>query len=145
MCYMTLLSTTSNEDLSQQNDNLVRFSRDLPGLAEESHLAHPHRWFIGSRDGCSCGFRHLYVDSVDLGFAEPQEWYPEEPEDIEATRRLAATIRRLVDGGAQVDCVDAWDHGSDANGLSGTIHVDLAAVPDQALRFFENHRFVFER
>jgi hypothetical protein len=145
MCYMTLLSTDSPEDLGRGNNDLVRFSRELPGLPEEADLEHAHRWLIGSRHGCSCGFRHLYVGSVDLGFGEPQDWYPEEPEDLEATLQVIATIRQLVSGGARVDCIDAWAHGEATARLSGTVHVDLATLGDRSFRLFENHRFVFER
>jgi hypothetical protein len=141
---MTVLSTNSPADLALRNGPLVRFSRDMPGLPEERYLEHEHKWFIGSRYGCSCGFRHLAVGSVELGFGEPEDWYPEEAEDIQATLRVIAAIRQLVDAGAQVDCVDAWAHGQvEAAELAGSLGVDLAVVGDAAFRFFENHRFVF--
>jgi hypothetical protein len=144
MCYMTVLSTDSPEDLGPSSTPLVRFSREMPRLPEESHLAHAHRWFVASRHGCSCGFRHLYVDSVTLGFGEPQDWFPEEAADVEATREVSALIQRLLDGGARVDCVDAWAHGRPTAELAGTVHVHLGTVGDRGFRFFENHRFVFE-
>lgn len=144
MCYLTLLSTDSPEDLGERSNDLIRFSREMPGVPEESHLGHANRWLVASRHGCSCGFRHLPVESAALGFGEPQDWYPEEAEDVEATRHVIATIRRLVIGGARVDCVDAWAHGKAAAELVGTVSVDLATVEDRAFRFFENHRFVFD-
>jgi hypothetical protein len=91
MCYMLLLSTESPEDLSSHDDALVFLSRNLPPLAEVGLLAHPYKWFVGSRHGCSCGFRHLYIDSVTLGFAEPEDWYSEEVEDIQATLQFVQT------------------------------------------------------
>ena len=78
--------------------------------------------------------RHLCVSSVELGFGEPEEWFPEEASDIEATKQVAATIRALVTEGAKVDCVDAWAHElMDAAPLGG----DIVSVqrPD---RFFLN-------
>jgi hypothetical protein len=141
---MLLVSTDSTVDLSIHNDSLIAFSRELPGCPEEQLLEHPHRWFVGSREGCSCGFRHLYVASVDLGFGEPVDWYPEEGEDIEATIRFIRIVRELVAEGVSVDCIDAWPHGEEAATLSGTIHVDLPTTSDRAFRFYENHRFVFE-
>lgn len=140
---MLLLSTDAAEDLSLRNDDLVSFSNRLPALAEQKLLSHPRQWFVGSRDGCSCGFRHLYVGSVELGFGEPEDWFPEEPEDIEATLRLIAIVRALLDAGAKVDCIDAWAHSSDSACLAGTIDVDLSTVSDKSFRFFESHRFVF--
>lgn len=140
---MLLLSTDTAEDLSLRNDDLVSFSNELPLLAERTLLAHPNQWFVGSRGGCSCGFRHLHVSSVALGFGEPEDWFPEEPEDIEATLRLVAIVRELTEEGVKVDCIDAWGHSSDSASLAGTIDVDLSNMNDKAFRFFESHRFVF--
>jgi len=140
---MVLLSTDVPEDLSAHSDDLVTFSRTLPPLAEVELLSHSHRWFVGSRHGCSCGFRHLYIGSVSLGFGEPEDWYPEEPEDIEATCRLLNVIKSLLATGGSVDCIDAWGHESEAANLSATIRVNLAEVNDREFRLFENHRFEF--
>lgn len=144
MCYMTLLSTTADTDLSVHNNELVTFTRSLPGIPEEKYLAHEFKWFIGSKSVCSCELRHVYVDSVSLGFGEPEDWLPEEPDKIEATRQISAVIRSLVKSGAEVDCVDAWDDDQDtAVPLAGEIEVDLSKVQDRAFRFFEMHRFTF--
>ena len=140
---MVLLSTDSPEDLSTHKGALVRFSRNLPSLAEVALLAYPNQWFVGSRHSCSCGFRHLYIGSVSLGFAEPQDWYPEEAEDIEATLRFVGIVKSLLAVGASVDCIDAWGHEPDSANLSETIQVNLSEVRDRDFRFFENHRLVF--
>jgi hypothetical protein len=144
MCYQVVLSLDSPEDLSPRGDAQVAFSRELPGLPGEASLAHPHRWFVGSRHRCSCGFRHLHVSSVELGFAEPVDWYPEEPEDVQATLRFIAVVRDLVAQGARVDCIDVWQDEEGGGSLAGTVEVDLGHVSDRAFRFMENHRFVFE-
>lgn len=143
MCYTLLLSTDSPVDLSMHNDSLIAFSRELPESGDERFLGYPCKWFVGSRTGCSCGFRHLYVDSVGLGFDEPVDWYPEETDDIEATIRFIAIVRELVAAGASVDCVNAWAHGDEPLQLAGTVHVDLQGTRNQAFRFYENHRFLF--
>ena len=144
MCYMTLLSTTSTDDLSLANNDLVRFSRELPGIPEEKYLAFPRKWFVGSKSGCSCSFRHLYVSSVVLGFGEPVDWFPEDASDIEATRELIAAVRALVEKGENVDLVDIWAHGQgEAGPLDGELEVDLREVADATFRLFENHRFTF--
>lgn len=144
MCYMTLLSTTSVADLSLRNNEIVRFSAELPGIPEQKYLAFPRKWFVGSQSGCSCSFRHLCAGSIDLGFGEPEDWFPEEASDIEATRQVATVIRALVESGESVDCVDAWAHGQlDAPPLEAQINVSLADVSDTSFRFFENHRFTF--
>jgi hypothetical protein len=144
MCYMTLLSTTADIDLSLGNNDLVRFSRELPGIPEETYLGFKNKWFIGSKSGCSCEFRHLYVKSVELGFGLPEDWMPEEQSDIEATHQIIASIRSLVESGANVDCVDAWSQDQTvAAPLAGEVEVDLATVSNEAFRFFEMHKFVF--
>lgn len=144
MCYMTVLSTSSRADLALHNNELVKFSRDLPGIPEEIYLRNENKWFIGSASGCSCDFRHLHVSSVELGFGLPEDWYAEEPSHIDATRQVAVTIRALVSQGEQVDCVDAWAHGQTApDPLAGELEVDLAAITNEEFRFFEGYRFVF--
>jgi hypothetical protein len=140
---MLLLSTDSPQDLALHNSELVSFTRDLPPLAEVDLLRHPHKWFVGTRHGCSCGFRHLYIGSVSLGFAEPQDWYVEEQEDIEATLELLNTLKLLVTSGASVDCIDAWGHESESAELDGTVEINLTEMRDRAFRLFENHRFTF--
>ena len=86
MCYCLVLSTTSKDDLSMFNTDLVQFSRELPTISDTARLSFPYQWYIGSKSGCSCSFRHLY--SIELGFGEPVEWYPEESDDIETTRQV---------------------------------------------------------
>jgi hypothetical protein len=69
---------------------------------------------------------------------------PEEQSDIEATHQIIASIRSLVESGANVDCVDAWSQDQTiAAPLAGEIEVDLATVSNEAFRFFEMHKFVF--
>lgn len=139
MCYQLILSTTSNRDLTASNNDLVRFSRHLPAIAEVSELKYPYQWYVGSKSECSCSFRHLY--SIDLGFGEPVDWYKEEQGDIDATLQVIATIRELVTSGESVDCIDAWP-GSET-GETPRLVVDLGTVSDRAFRFFENYHFIF--
>ena len=144
MCYLTLLSTSDDRDLSLSNTPLLRFDRALPGVPEERYLRFEHRWHVRSASGCSCQLRHLTSPNEDFGFAEPVEWYPEDIDDLEATRRFASVARQLLRGGARVDCIDAWAHGNPAaTPLAGDIEVDLSRIDDRAFRFFENYRFDF--
>jgi hypothetical protein len=141
---MTVLSTTSCTDLSLHNTDLIRFSRELPGVPEERFLTHAFKWFVGSRSGCSCDLRHLSAGSIELGFGEPEEWFPEESDEIDATRNFSEIVRNLVSLGEQVDCVDAWaSDGQAAASLAGDIEVNLSAIRDTEFRFFERHRFTF--
>jgi len=142
MCYLTLLSTSDDRDLSLHDTPLLRFDRALPGVPEERYLRFAHRWHVRSVAQCSCELRHLSTPTEDFGFCEPVDWFPESTEAVEATRRFAAIARALVRGGAQLDCVDAWAHGgADAAPLAGDLQVDLSRIADGAFRFFENHRF----
>lgn len=139
---MTLLSTTSHQDLALDNNDLVCLSSELPGIPEEQYLAFSNRWFVGSAAACSCSFRHA---SAELGFGVPEDWYHEEANDITATRQVIALIRSLLEHGAKVDVVDAWigDPTPDELSLSGDIEVNLQMVDDASFRFFENYRFSF--
>lgn len=143
MCYMLLLGTDATEDLSARNTELMTFSKELPGLPEEQCLELSQKWYVGSAHGCSCGFRHLYIGSVELGFGVPEEWYPEAPEDLEATSQFVEVVKSLLAAGHRVECIDAWCHGSGSAKLAATVQVNLREVAGEAFRFFENHRFVF--
>ncbi len=144
VCYLTLLSTTSDADLSLADTPLLRFDAALPGIPEERHLQFAHRWHVRSHTGCSCELRHLSSPTDDYNFSEPADWFPESAEMIAATRGFATIVRDLLRQGARVDCVDAWAHGqAEAAPLEGDREVDLSTVDAAAFRFFENWRFRF--
>lgn len=138
MCYSVFMSTSSPEDLASRATPLITFHKRA---ADETlpPLLHDHQWFVGSKSGCSCTFRH--ATSAQLGFGKPEEWYPDEPDEIAATATFIAMVRQVLADGYEVDCVDLWAEG--AAGKIVTREVDLAAVSDQEFRFFENVHFVF--
>jgi hypothetical protein len=141
MCYELYLSTSSSEELTEHNSELLRFERREPSRNEIAGvLLNPQRWFVGSKSGCSCTFRHLA--GGDLGFDEPQDWSPEDQDNVRATAELYRVIASLVGGGNRVDCVDLWPSNESAE--FQTLSVSLAKVPEKAFRLFENYRFVFE-
>ena len=141
MCYMIYLSTDSGQDLSQGDQPpLLMFEKDPerpePGIVL---LRHPHKWFVGAAGACSCYFRHL--SAIELGFGAPEDWYPEDAEDIETTKQFYDMVAGLLSAGNQVDCVSQWvDTPADA---ITHLDVDLAVVPREAFRFFEDHHFTF--
>jgi len=139
MCYEVYISTDSPEDLTQRSSELVRFKLatvldDDTGL---QILEFPHRWYVGSKSECSCTFRHLY--SIELGFGEPVEWYPEEQEDIDATQDLYGTLASLLSSGYRVDLLDRWMDAQAEDIM--TVDVSFAEVSENAFRLFENHKF----
>jgi hypothetical protein len=141
MCYIVYLSTDSDRDLSPENrPPLLTFEKD-PARPEPGCglLRHPHRRFVGAAGACSCGFRHLH--SIDLGFGPPQAWYPEDAENIEATKQFYDVVAGLLAAGNRVDCVAQWE-ATDADAIAH-LDVDLAAVWREAFRFFEDHHFTF--
>ena len=139
MCYALILSTTSNEDLSQFNREDIRFNQQVPDRLPANLLLYPNKWYIGSRTGCSCSFRHLY--EPDLGFGIPEDWFPEEETDIEATKMFVHVVRSLLSTGERVDCIDAWDGNSERP--FSQLSVNLSQIRDEEFRFFENHHFDF--
>lgn len=141
---MTVLSTTSKEDLSIHNNEFVQFSTELPCVSEEKYLQFDSKWLISADYGCSCGFRHLSTGSIDLGFDEPKDWSPEEAESIKSTLQFIQIIRTLVERNECVDCIDAWCGDQDeAEPLDGDTDIHLDTMNDNCFRFFENYRFNF--
>ena len=139
MCYALILSTTSNEDLSQFNRDDIRFNQQVPDRLPANLLLYPNKWYVGSRTGCSCSFRHLYES--DLGFSIPEDWFPEEESDIEATKMFVRIVRSLLAKGEHVDCIDAWEGSSEM--AFSQLPVNLSQILDEEFRFFENHHFDF--
>lgn len=142
MCYVIYVSTTSPEALDRLPGSLYRFM----SLIEDQDpaivglLAHPYRWYLECQyGGCSCHFRHL-GEGGDLDFSPPEDWCPEDPDDIEATAAVYDVLEPLVAGGYELDLIDAW------NGTPSTairdVPVSLREVPRDRFRFFENHRFL---
>lgn len=140
MCYSVYLSTDSDKDLAEKTSDCVRFERVANDAPAVSLLDYEHKWYVGSKSGCSCTFRHLY--SIELGFGEPVEWCGEEEDEIAATLAFIKTVREIIDGGGKVDCIDTW-HGAGKDDIL-QIKVDLDDVKDNQFRFFENHHFRFE-
>lgn len=141
MCYELILSTTSGVDLSQFNDDGLRFDNSHPEHASFAYLLYPNKWYVGSRTGCSCSFRHLY--ELEHGFGAPVDWFPEEAADIEATLIFIRLVRSLIAKGERVDCIDIWSGSDPEFVLLDRLDVNLSQIQDPAFRFFENHHFVF--
>jgi hypothetical protein len=102
-------------------------------------MLYKHPWYVGSKAGCSCTFRHLL--SVELGFGEPLRWFPEEADEIEATKMFYDVVAGLTSAGHKVDCIEIWS-GTKKDQIK-RLTVDLDNIPRDAFRFFENHHFIF--
>ncbi len=76
-----------------------------------------------------------------MGFSEPEDWYEEGDDEIAATISFIRIVRKIVDRGNQVDCIDAW-HGIGKEDIVATT-VNLTDIKDEQFRFFENHHFHF--
>lgn len=139
MCYVVLLSTTSGADLGRYDSELLHFERELPEAQVVAALKYPNRWFVGSKSGCSCTFRHLHA--TELGFGPPVDWYPEEDDEVAGTLEFVAVVRHLVEAGERVDCIDAWS--GEAAADPAVLEVDLGEVADAEFRFFEDRHFDF--
>ena len=141
---MVYISTDCGEDLSLQTTDLVRFEEPSPASQSPSPrvLKHEHKWFVGSKSGCSCTFRHLCVESVDLGFGEPEDWFPETPDDIDATKRLYEILKEMVRRGHQVEILDWWSGDEDKDAVP--LDVSLSQIPADHFRLFEEHVFTLK-
>jgi len=141
MCYALILSTTTGDDLSLNDAKGIKFSRPIPDRLATDALCYPNKWYVGSRTGCSCSFRHLY--EPDLGFGVPEDWSPEEASDIEATFAFIRLVRSLIAKGERVDCVDLWEGHGDEPRHPVSMKVHLSSIRDEEFRFIENHHFDF--
>ena len=142
MCYMLIVCTTSGADLAALNTPLVQFSKDISAIPEAAFLRYPSKWFLGSKDGCSCGFGHLDQNATDLGFSEPVDWWEEDQEDVDATLQVVEVFHEILRGGHKLDCIDAWASDSkEPKNLAGDLVVDLNEVGAKSFRFFEGYRF----
>ena len=141
MCYLVYISTDFEGDLSQHDAALIRFAKDFADTdpAVLDLLQYKHLWFVGSKAGCSCTFRHLL--SIELGFGEPVEWFPEEEDEIEATKLFYDVVSDLISARHKVDCIQIWA-GTKEDQIK-RFTVDMNSVSRDAFRFFENHHFIF--
>ena len=141
MCYSVYLSTDTERDLALHNTPLIRFTKDLAPEEEDipGLMRNPHTWYVGSKSGCSCSFRHLH--SIELGFGVPEDWYPEDPDELEATKLFYDIVSAMIIEGIHVDCISLWT-GTTKDGVQ-SLEVDLSSIKREAFRFFENHHFEF--
>ena len=142
MCYLVYISTDFEKDLSRYDSALISFAKDFTGAdkAIMDLLLYKYHWYVGSKAGCSCTFRHL--SSAELGFGEPVYWYEESSDEIEATKIFYDQISSLISQGKNVDCIEIWS-GTKKDQIKH-LEVDLSLVRRDAFRFFENHHFVFK-
>ena len=139
MCYMLYLSTDCAEDLATRSTDLLRFDKPDPRFPAPPALKHAHVWFVGSKSGCSCTFRHLCRGNAEFDFQKPQDWLPEEPDAIAATKQLYAVLAELIRRGSHVDLADIWI--SEEVPPLQTREVSLSQIPADRFRLFENHLF----
>jgi hypothetical protein len=141
MCYMVYISTDSPKDFAECNSELILFE-SVTGPESDpciSVLEFPLKWLVRSKSGCSCSFRHLYISSVALGFSEPEDWYKEEKDELDATRELYRVLNDILVSGYKIDLVDRWE-GAEPEDIT-TLDVSLDEVTESAFRMFEDHKF----
>jgi hypothetical protein len=141
MCYLIYISTDSAEDLSLHNSALIRFEKDFGKYSPEvmDLLLYQYPWYVASKAGCSCAFRHL--TSIELGFGKPVDWYDEDLEEIQATQNFYDVASSLIFSGNQLDCIEIWT-GTRKDQIKH-LNVDLSSIGRDEFRFFENHHFLF--
>ena len=140
MCYRVYISTDSPQDLNKRNSEFVRFERVTTANADPctGQLDFVNQWYVGSKTGCSCTFRHLH-SADELGFGEPEDWMPEEKDDIEATKELYAALASILSSGHQADLIDLW--GNVQPEEIKILDVSLDKISEAAFRMFENYKF----
>ena len=76
-------------------------------------------------------------EEIRAGLRLPEE----EENEIAATLIFIKVIRKLIDRGAKVDCIDTW-FGPEPSDIQ-LMSVDLSVIEDDQFRFFENYHFLF--
>ena len=151
MCNMVYFSTSSDEDLSLLGSKNISFGRISETDPEEilALLSFPNQWYLtGRHGGCSCHFRHALEyslseddDAPEPEFLSPQDWNPEDAENIEDTLAAFDKICDIVTKGHSIDLVDWWN-GTDPEDIR-TKEVKILGLPREEFRFFENYKFNF--
>jgi hypothetical protein len=133
------MSTTSDADLEGSDGAHYRLravSADEQEPAIEP-LAYPFRWFVECRfGGCSCHFRN-FLEGNPPEFWEPQDWFEEDPDDVEATRAFYDLLSQLVREGHRVDIATAWS----GDEVRHALEVSLSKVSRADFRFMDAYRF----
>ncbi len=145
MCYILYLSTDSEEDLSLLPHDHYMISRLPVDWEEDSDaiacLGYPNKWLMdGQYGGCSCHFRHLGEESM-MRFGPPEDWCPEDADDVGATIGAFQLFSRLTGEGHGVDVVDVWS-GKPREKVH-ELEISVGEMPDEDFRFFENYKFNF--
>ena len=141
MCYLVYMSTDFPGDLTQHNSILINFNKHFSNCEPEivDMLLYRHHWYVGSKSGCSCTFRHL--SSVEIGFGKPVDWYEENSDEIGATRIFYNVALSLISSGNKLDCIEICA-GTRKDQIK-RLKVDLSTISRDEFRFFENHHFIF--
>lgn len=141
MSYIIFISTDCEDDLKKRNCELVRFTRELPFDIEAGLLSNKNVWHVKSKEDSGGPFRHSPEPN---SFALPQDWYPEDKADIEATIIFMDTVRYILQNEFDVDCINMWCHDASWSGDPVKMTVDLSDIKNEEFRFFENHIFEFK-
>lgn len=150
MCYVVHLSTTSDADLSQFDDEelALRFEAVPHGQNFEgsASCSYPHRWFLTRFGGCSCHFCFAYLnaESPEEFFAPHEDWMPQDdPDDILGMFAVYDVIEGLLLGGHAVDCVQIWES-CETPDTPRPFEIRLQDVPRERFRFAADvvYRFV---
>ena len=142
MCHIIHVSTSSQKDLTQLPTELYQFvdvdrENDGPTL---NLLAHPNKFLLLCRyGGCSCHYRHSGALGTEPWFGPPEDWNPEDEDDIESTRAVYEVFKRIVDEGHKLDVLCTWNSENLENVRS--MDVSLSDVLPEVFRFFEGVRF----
>ncbi len=78
-----------------------------------------------------------------MDFEPPSDWFPEDADDVEATKAVYDVLARLLTDGHKVDLVDVWEN-SQPDAITA-LNVSLSEVGRDSFQFFENHKFDLRR
>jgi predicted membrane GTPase involved in stress response len=79
----------------------------------------------------------------DMPFGPPEDWCPEDADDIEATKAVYDLFVDMLAEGHKVDVLTVW--ASAAPTAVTTVDVSLSEVARDSFRFVENYKFNLKR
>ncbi len=137
MCYMVYIASSKPIKVDEWQDDYMRVKPvESPDKEVMAYLSCENVYSVSSKMGCGCEFR--IAMARDMGFTEPQDWYPESEASLTGTALIYRLLQVMAGEGARVELLSLW---SDyAGGPVRSEEIDLQTIGEKSFRMFENRK-----